>query len=332
MTDPVRIAVVGCSGPTYGFLYDCTKDLGIELVGASDPDADNRSRFQARYHVPSVHADYREMLETVHPEAVLVFPRDLDLFQINKACMEAGANVLSERPGCGSLDQGRELAALQQATGRFVAVRFNKRHLPGYRMAREIIGRPEFGRPTMYMAKYQAGEYASERAFIDSHIIHHLDLIRFFLGDVDRLHVERIRVTEKQVGFNVSFVAAGGAKGVIQSGSLQSRGGHSLERVEITGVGRSVIVENLNRVAYHRPGESKIGPGGPTLVDGSDTLVWDPSNTQLGNYTHNGFEHMLREVVDATRAERTPQQHMGDVVRTLELLAAFDAAAGARVA
>ena len=42
--------------------------------------------------------------------------------------------------------------------------------------------------------------------------------------------------------------------------------------------------------------------------------------TQLGNYSHNGFEHMLRELIVCTRGGTRPELHMGDVLQTQRLL------------
>lgn len=320
MAEELRLAIIGCGSFSYGFLYDTTKPLPVRLAAAADPNAESLVRFTARYHVPKAYADYKEMLAREKPEAVLAFPQGLSLYEVNKACLESGANVLAERPGAETRDQAVDLARLQARTGRFVMPRFNKRYIPAYQMAREIIRRPEFGGATMYLAKYHAGEYADERMFLESHIVHHVDLLRFYLGEIRSIRGDIVRVSPKQVGVNASFVAESGAVGVLQSSSLQSRGSYPLERVEITGRERCVIVDNLTRIEYHRPGSPKTTGGRPVLADGGDSLVWDPSMTQLGNYSHNGFEPMVAELVACTREGRMPELHMDDVVRTLDLL------------
>ena len=320
MADELKLAIIGCGSFSYNFLYDTTKPLPVRLVGASDPNAESLARFTARYNVPRTYADYREMLAREKPQVVLAFPQGLSLYEVNKACLEAGANVFTERPGAETREQVADLARVEERTGRFVLPRFNKRYIPAYQMAREIIGRPEFGGPTMYLAKYHAGEYANEQTFLESHIVHHVDLARFYLGAIKSIRGDIVRIGPKLVGVNASFTAESGAVGVLQSSSLQSRGSYPLEQVEITGRQRCVIVDNLTRIEYHRPGSPKTGAERPVLADGGDSLVWDPSMTQLGNYSHNGFEHMVQELVSCTREGRTPELHMSDAVLTLELL------------
>jgi predicted dehydrogenase len=320
MADELRLAIIGCAGFAHGFLYDTTKPLPVRLVAASDPKAEALARFAGRYHVPATYADWKEMIAREKPQAVLVFPQGLSLYEVNKACLEAGANVLTERPGCETRDQAADLARVEERTGRFAMARFNKRFIPAYRMAREVARRPEFGGATMYLAKYHAGEYASEQAFLESHIVHHVDLARYYLGDIRSIRGDIVRIGPKHVGVNASFVAESGAVGVLQSSSLQSRGSYPLERVEITGRERCVIVDNLTRIEYHRPGSPKTGAQPPVLSEGGDSLVWDASMTQLGNYGHNGFEAMMQELVSCTLEGRTPDLHMSEVVRTLELL------------
>jgi predicted dehydrogenase len=320
MSDELKLAIIGCGSFSYGFLYDTTKPLPVRLVAASDPNAEGLARFAARYHVPRTYADYREMLARETPQVVFAFAQGLSLYEVNKACLEAGANVFTERPGAETREQAADLARVEERTGRFVMPRFNKRYIPAYQMAREIIRRPEFGGPTMYLAKYHAGEYANEATFLESHIVHHVDLARFYLGPIRSVRGDIVRIGPKLVGVNASFTAESGAIGVLQSSSLQSRGSYPLESVEITGRQRCVIVDNLTRIEYHRPGSPKTGSERPVLVDGGDSLVWDPSMTQLGNYSHNGFEPMVAEVVACTREGRKPELHMSDVVLTLELL------------
>ncbi len=320
MADELRLAIIGCGSFSYNFLYDTTKPLPVRLVAASDPNAEALARFSARYRVPKTYADYKEMLAAEKPQIVMAFPQAQPLYEVNKACLEAGANVFTERPGAETRDQVADLARVEQRTGRFVMPRFNKRAIPAYQMAREIIRRPEFGGTTMYLAKYHAGEYASEQAFLESHIVHHVDLARFYLGSIKSIRGDIVRISPKQVGVNVSFTAESGAVGVLQSSSLQSRGSYALERVEITGRQRCVIVDNLTRIEYNRPGSPKTGAEAPVLAESGDSLVWDPSMTQLGNYGHNGFEPMVQELVACTREGRTPELHMSEAVLTLELL------------
>jgi predicted dehydrogenase len=320
MADKVKLAIIGCSGFSFGFLYEASKALNVRLVAAADPNGEALAKFTSRYAVPKGYADYNEMLAREKPEAVLVFPQGLSLYEANRACLEAGANVYCERPGCETREQAAELVRHEERTGRWIMPRFNKRAIPAYQMAREVIRRPEFGGATMYLAKYHAGEYANEQTFLESHIVHHVDLVRFYLGEIRSIRGDIVRIGPKLVGVNASFVAESGAIGILQSSSLQSRGSYPLERVEITGRGRCVIVDNLTRIEYHRPGSPKTGVDAPVLNEGGDTLMWDPSMTQLGNYSHNGFEHMLQELVACTAGGRVPQLHMTEVVRTLDLL------------
>ena len=319
MDKELNLGIMGCGHVAYNFLYDCTKKLPVKLKAICDMDKDNLRLFSERYNVSKIYSDYKVMLESEELDGVISFPQEDSQYEVARSCMLSGVNVFSERPVCFNLEQAKDLLEVQRKTGKYITMRLNRRFTPSYVMAKEIIHREEFGRISMYLAKYQASEYSDERTFIYYHVIHHLDLARFLLGEFKRMHVEVIRVSEKKVGFNISFVTKTDAIGIIQSGSLQS-GTYPLERVEITGDRRSVIVDNIRKLEYNRPGTKKDSFCVPKLEEGSDTLVWNLNNAQLSNYSYYGFENELYDFADSIIKGKVPQLNMEDAIHTLALV------------
>jgi predicted dehydrogenase len=213
--------------------------------------------------------------------------------------------------------QARELLEIQKKTGRYAMVGFNRRFATAYLMAREIIERQEFGRTAMYLAKYNSSEYKSDEYFVQNHLIHHLDIARFFLGEIKELQVAKIKLSDKKVGYHLMFTARSGAIGMIQSGSLQQEP-FPMERIEITGDGRNVIIDNVKRLEYNRPGGNKETVSGIRLEDGQDALVWNLNHGQSSGYGHIGYERELAYFIDCVQNQKIPEPNFEDILHTME--------------
>ena len=318
----IRLALIGCDGFSYGFLYDCTKGLPYELVAVSDTP-DNMARFCARYAVQAQYEDYREMLAQAKPELVISFPAEARQYAVAADCLRAGAHVFSERPIAHTLEEAEALVALEKETGRSIVPRLNRRFTPSYRMAKEILSREEFGQPQMYLAKYHAGPYASEKVFLWNHVSHHFDLARYLLGEIQVTAADRVYKDEKRFGYNILFHTCDGCAGVIQTSSLQ-RGEYPVERVEITGNARNLMVDNLRTVEYSRPAPEKNVPEHMQLREGGDILTWRPNSAQLNNFTFYGFETCLSLIAEALLRGETPAPGMTDTIHTLRLVQALE--------
>lgn len=320
MTDKLKIAIIGCGNMVYNFIYDCTKNLPVKLVAICDEQEERLQRFTERYYVPNTYKHYQDLLSNEELDAVICFPDSIEShYEITKQCLLSGVNIFIERPQCLSSVQAKELIEIQNQTSTYAVARWNKRFTPGYIMAKEIIQREEFGQITMYLAKYQAAEYESDQSYIFKHIVHHLDLARYLMGEIILTHVDTIKLSDKKVGYNISFKADNGAIGVIQSGSLQSEG-YPKETVEITGVEKNVIVENIRSVQYNRPAKKRNTAIVEPLQEGGDTLLWNLSHGNNSGYSFHGFENQLHHFFHSLYTKNEPFPHLEDSIHTIELL------------
>jgi predicted dehydrogenase len=326
----------------YDFIYGYTKTLDLQLEAVCGDEEETR-RFARIYAVPRRFSGYQEMLDAVHPDLVIAFPSDeARQGEIAKNAMLAGADVLCERPVCHSVAEGEELAAVQEKTGRFVMPRYNRRYMDAYLSARRILEAPEFGRAYMYSSSFHAAAYGSEEKFISNHISHHLDLARMFLGDIRLLHVSRTAESGRRLGFNIVFesVEASGVPALKTLGNIQSNsflcGDYPMERMDISGDQRQIVVENVRSLRYSQPArrienstienstvEDFLAPGG--------TRILNMNYAQLNNFTFYGFENMLKEFVRCSRDRVRPLQDMEDALKTFKLVQSLEALAGEQI-
>ena len=314
-----KLALIGCTGMVYEFLYEYTKHLEVRLAAICGSE-EEMDRFSRMYATPARFTDYREMLDRIAPELVIAFPpKESMQFQVVWDCLSTGADVLCERPVCHSTEEGERLIALCRQTGRFVMPRYNRRHMPTYRSAKQIVDSPAFGRPHMYLSSFHAGAYESEAAFVNNHISHHFDLARMLLGEIAITHVERTVQDDRHVGYNILFRAAQGTLGVIQSNSFLCAD-YPMERMEISGNERQVIVENVRTLQYNQPQHGSFGTDAWDFLADGGTRALNLNNNQLNNFTYYGFEEMARDFVRCAHTREAPRQDMADALETYQLV------------
>jgi predicted dehydrogenase len=314
-----KLSIIGCGGMIYDFIYEYTKALDVRLEAVCGEEKETNG-FTARYTADGCFLDYHEMLDRIHPDFVIVFPGDESKqFEMTKACLLSGADVLCERPVCHSIAEGEELIELQKKTGHFAMPRYNRRYMPAYTSAKHIIDSVEFGKTYMYHSGFHAGAYGGEAAFISNHISHHLDLARMLLGEISLLDIRRLAEDDRRVGYNIVFEAEKGTVGNIQSNSFLC-GDYPMERVEISGDTRQIIVDNVRNVIYNQPAVRIENSCAVDFLKGGGTKILNMNYAQLNNYTFYGFEDMLKEFVRCSRLRVKPLQDMEDAMKTFRLI------------
>jgi predicted dehydrogenase len=314
-----KMAIIGCGGMIYDFIYEYTKGLDVRLEAVCGEEEETE-RFAGMYAVKRNFAHYEEMLDRIRPDLVIVFPADESKqFEITKACLLSGADVLCERPICHSSTEGDELIDLQKQTGRFAMPRYNRRYMPAYTSARHIINSVEFGKTYMYHSSFHAGAYGSEAAFVSNHISHHLDLARMLLGEINLLDIRRLAEDDRRIAYNIVFESEKGTIGNIQSNSFLC-GDYPMERVEISGNTRQLIVDNVRNLIYNQPAMRIENSDAVDFLANGGTKILNMNYAQLNNFAFYGFEHMLKEFVRCSQARVKPLQDIEDAMKTFQLI------------
>ena len=164
--DPVRVAFVGCGGMSREHLSAWRALHGrgarFEVVAAADPAvalAEGAAAAAAQWQgrPVAVHADWRRMLEECHPDAVDVCtPHDLH-HEVAAGCMEAGADVIVEKPLAVTLRAGRRMLAAARRHGRILATAEQVRRWPGSRALAWAAGGSLLGRPLLASIQFVGG-------------------------------------------------------------------------------------------------------------------------------------------------------------------------------
>jgi predicted dehydrogenase len=347
-----RIGFIGCGSFSSNCLYPSLRlaAFGLEpwgaepmaeLVACCDFNAELAQRNAKLFGFQRSYTDYHEMLEKEKLDAVFVVmhPRLQPAIAID--VMRSGANAFIEKPPTQTLAESRDVQRVQRETGKFCQVGFMKRFSEPYLKAKEIMNRSEFGRPSVYESrKARFAPYPPVYDYLNDFVCHHIDLARFFMGDVGYVYAEHVVRAEDPHGYNaeimnmpdvyinwpkylhempnvpqedgylITFRFADGAIGMHNANTLETES-NLLERVAISGQGAVVAVEDWHRVRAN--------------VKDEPTYTWEPfliDKSMNNRLTMTGYLGEVQEFIGATREGRKSAVTIDDGVACLEIVAA----------
>lgn len=211
----------------------------VAAAPSSDPDAARSSGRAWHLDEDRVYADWRDMAaaEAVRErgiDAVAIVTPNATHYEISRAFLEAGIDVICDKPLCITLEEAENLVALQRDSGRVLAVTYPYVFHPMVRQAREMVASGAIGTLRQVMVEYVqegASFYSESRAWradkkkvgraavtgdIGTHALH---LLEFVAGErVARLradfHVCGAPKAMEDTAF-LNLAMAGGAPGMM---------------------------------------------------------------------------------------------------------------------
>jgi predicted dehydrogenase len=142
----VSIGVVGCGWwSTTAHLPAVAQDPRARLAAIADPDEGRRTRAVARFGVERAYADWRELLDAVPLDALVVATPPAHHFAPAAAALERGIHVLVEKPMVVDPADGRRLLALVHQHGAELLVGYTFEHTRHAIQLREQIAAGRIG-------------------------------------------------------------------------------------------------------------------------------------------------------------------------------------------
>ncbi len=198
MAEPVRVALIGCGGIATAHLrgYQALPELG-RVVVACDTDAAAADRRAAETGAAAT-TDIAVALSRPDVEAVdLCLPHDLHE-PVARAAAAASKHVLVEKPIARNLAEADRMIAACRAAGVHLMVAHCQRFSADRQTAKRLVDEGALGR--IYLMRtdhnqwvdYPAGHWINDAAKlggggIAGSGVHHLDILRWFCGDVARV-------------------------------------------------------------------------------------------------------------------------------------------------
>jgi predicted dehydrogenase len=300
---------VGCGQHASGVLLPLLEAAGFELVATCARRLSTASAAANRFGAKSAYDDIEEMLRRERIDAVVACVPPPVYGAVIRACVEAGVPCFAEKPGAANAAQANELARLSRDRGVPVMVGYMKRFAPAYRQARACIADAAFGTAAIATFSFVMGEFDEDfSGYVIDNPVHHLDLARFLLGELEVTQVTRGPSAGGRHAVSVTTRTESGAPVVFQLASTGSWFSHN-EFVHVWGAGSAVLVDNVDTCVL-RP------PTGPEQVWRPNYTIPLPENLTP---TTLGFLPELAHFADVVTKGGACESDLDSAARTLAL-------------
>jgi predicted dehydrogenase len=307
----LRVGAIGVGAHATTSILPNLPVAGLRLAATCARHLDRAEAAAARFGAPRAFDDVGRMLDEVELDAaVVVVPPD-QFLDVIRACISRGIPVFADKPAANDPAEARQLAEEAASAEVPVAVGYMKRFAGAYRLAREVVSKPEFGALTMGSFTWSMGPFAdrlSMRDWLFENPVHHFDLARFFFGELDDLSVISARGKEY-----TAAIVARSESGAVVNLRICTTGSWSQhnEAVEIFGEGHSVFVDNLDTCIWRPPERPE--------------RVWRPNYTvpvaENMTGTTMGFASELVHFRRVVTGELPCESDIASAAKTLELTA-----------
>ncbi|KPJ64517.1 hypothetical protein AMK68_01505 [candidate division KD3-62 bacterium DG_56] len=197
-----RVGIIGCGGMGNTHAGNLAALREIEIAGAADANLGAAKTLAGRFDGCTATDDAEVLLRREDIDIVVVTTPTDTHAQYIQAAAERGKHVFAEKPLARTLEQAdRALAAVESAGVRLM-VGMVLHFFPEYVTAKQVLDEGRVGRPAVMRTSRLSGHprasddwYAnSERSggLILDMLIHDLDLVRWYLGDIERVYAKSL--------------------------------------------------------------------------------------------------------------------------------------------
>jgi len=349
-----RIGFIGCGNHATQNIYPSLR-LGVngspslkepigELIACCDLDENLAKRNARVFGFERWYTDHRAMIDKEDLDCIIAVLHPSVQATVALDCLNAGLPVFVEKPPTETLEQAYAIKEACDRSGKPCMIAFMKRFSEPYVRAKELMSRPEFGPITSYEARYNYAQYAAPQVydFLNAFSCHHLDLVRFFMGDVESVFTlyasqqngnsgraltyadvlkDRDMSIPQEETWMLGLQFTSGAVGFLQTNCLE----RVQERVMVTGRGSWVEVRDWRQVTAY-------------LGNTDAPITWEPHdqlpNDALDFRTVHGYTGEVRHFVESVRNGTTPVPNIEDGIAHIkrELAAKKSALENRRVA
>lgn len=327
----MKYALIGCGRISPNHIAAAVANK-LEIVAMCDINPDNIVDKKLKFDLPDTvkeYLDYREMLKKEDIDLIAIATESGKHAQIALECIEAGCNLIIEKPIALSLEDADEIIRKADEKGVKVCACHQNRFNKSIQKIREAVDKKRFGKMFYGTAHIRwcrdheyydraswRGTWEQDGGALMNQCIHNIDLLRWMLGDeieevvgmTDRLHHDYIEAEDLGIAL-VKF--KNGAYGIIEGTT-------------------DVYPKNLEETLYLFGEKGTVKAGGQSVNvieewNFSDMLD-DPEEVKSRFHENPpnvyGYGHtpLYADVIDAIKNDRPPYVDARAGRRALELV------------
>ena len=191
--EKVKVGIIGTGGISNAHMggYKAIPDR-VEMTAVCDIDEEKVKAYAERYNVPRWYTDYNEMLAKENLDAVSVTTWNAAHKGAAIAALNAGVNVICEKPMAMNAEEAEEMKAVAEKNGKVLQIGFVRRYGEDAAMIKKFIDGGTLG--DLYYAKatylrrsgcpggwFGDKSYSGGGPLIDLGV-HVMDLVRYLAG------------------------------------------------------------------------------------------------------------------------------------------------------
>lgn len=330
----MKYALIGCGRISPNHIAAAVANK-LEIVGLCDLEIENINDKIAKLKIsPDIHKylNYKEMLEIEKPELVAIATESGKHAQIALDCIEAGCNVIIEKPIALSLADADKVIEVARKKGVKVCANHQNRFNKSIQKIREALEEGRFGKlfyGTAHIRWNRGYEYYSRAKWrgtweqdggaLMNQCIHNIDLLRWMMGDeIDTV----FGFTDKMNHDYISAEDVGIAVVKFKNGTLGIIEGTT-----------DIFPKNLEETLYMFGEKGTVKAGGQSVNVIEEWIMddyYDDPEEIKRQYHENppnvyGFGHtpLYADVIDAIKNNREPYVNGEAGRRALELVLAI---------
>ena len=252
----IRVGVIGMRGIGGNHASVYRANPKSELVAVCDIVKERADRASEQF---GAKAYYRvaDMLKNEELDAVSVatggFENGADHYEPAMQCLEAGLDVLCEKPICNDIEKARQMVRKAQEAGVRFGINLNHRFVPPAERARKWIDEGRLGHLLLINMTMWIGNPNETSPWFHLRALHahSIDVMRYFCGDVLRVQAflnkapgrSKDKPTVCWSNAQVNMLFEGDVVGHL-TGSYDTNPAHNLERCEVMGTEGRFVLDN----------------------------------------------------------------------------------------
>lgn len=165
----LRVGIIGCGRIADAHAVEILKITDAKLVGACDNEPLMARQLCERFNAGRHFGDVAEFLETVRPDVVHVTSPPLAHLALGRQCLEAGCNVMFEKPFTLNTGEVEELIGIAEWKNLKITVDHNVQFTPSALKMRELIKSGYLGGPPVHVESiwcYSYGDAGYAKALL----------------------------------------------------------------------------------------------------------------------------------------------------------------------
>lgn len=147
----LKVGVIGVGSISHNHIKPYLNNEKVELVALCDINEQRLTEKGKKYGVTELYTDYKELLKNEEIDAVSICTWNNTHAEISIAALEAGKNVLVEKPLSMTVEEALAVEETVKKTGKLLQVGFVRRHGDNTNILKQFIDQGDLGE--IYYAK-----------------------------------------------------------------------------------------------------------------------------------------------------------------------------------